>query len=59
MNTPLLDHDFHNKWGTILGVTELDQRPLATAWWKEYWEDPINVERNYDKLLARYTDEFV
>jgi hypothetical protein len=58
MDTPLLDHDFNNIWGTVLGVTELQNRPVATAWMQEYWKDPLTTQRKYDNILAEYVDKF-
>lgn len=58
MDTALPDHDFNNTWGTILGATELQDRPIATAWMQDYWRDPLGAERKYPEVLAQYVDKF-
>jgi hypothetical protein len=58
MDTPLPDHDFNNTWGTILGSTELQDRPIATAWMQDYWRDPVGTKRRYPEMLAQYVDKF-
>ena len=58
MVSPLPGHDFHNTWGTVLGVTELHRRPLASYWMKQYWEEPMRAQMNFGKILQRYTDMF-
>jgi hypothetical protein len=58
METPLPDHDFNNGWGTVLGVTELQHRPIATSWMHEYWKDPLLMQRKYKSVLAEYINKF-
>ncbi|KAH8645543.1 hypothetical protein BGZ60DRAFT_501302 [Tricladium varicosporioides] len=52
------DHDFNNNWGSILGTTELDQRLLSSSLAREYIEDPSNVLRKSQAVLAQYVDKF-
>ncbi|KAI3120206.1 hypothetical protein CBS147326_9554 [Penicillium roqueforti] len=49
MDILALDHDFHNFWGCILSVTELQDRPIADALATEYWENPVKCKRKYTK----------
>ena len=58
MDYHLPDHDFNNTWGTILAVTELQHRPIASRWMEQYWNDPLRVQLNYNKILSQYTDMF-
>jgi hypothetical protein len=58
MDSAALGHDFNNFWGSILGVTELHERPIASALMRQYWEDPAGAIRNFGKTLAQYTDMF-
>ncbi|CAI7622472.1 unnamed protein product [Penicillium glandicola] len=57
MDLLALDHDFHNFWGCILSVTELQDRPIADALVTQYWENPVKCERNYTKILSQYIDK--
>ncbi|KAL2417895.1 hypothetical protein ABEF95_005493 [Exophiala dermatitidis] len=52
----LPDHDFNNVWESILGVTELQTRPVANELMRQYWEDPIRTGRSFNKILSQYTD---
>jgi hypothetical protein len=52
------DHDFNNTWGSVLGVSELEQRPKSSQLIKKFWKDPLAAERNYDNILAQYSTMF-
>jgi hypothetical protein len=58
MDSPPVDHDFNNFWGTVLGVTELQERPIATHLAKQYWEYPGKAVMNYNETLSQYIDMF-
>ncbi|EXJ92221.1 hypothetical protein A1O3_00771 [Capronia epimyces CBS 606.96] len=54
----LPDHDFNNFWGSVLGVADLQSRPMANSLIKQYWDDPIQTGRQFSRILAQYTDQF-
>lgn len=58
MDCPFIDHDFNNFWGTVLGVTELQNRPIAANLTKEHWENPGKAGMNYNKTLLQYIQMF-